>query len=382
MPTPSSSVIPAPAAPFGWSPRAALTALVARCSADRRVQFWTLQLAGWAGLCLVSFLSLTLWYNTVSLVYIEHTLLQAGIGLVISLAMRAAFRAVWSAAPAMRLTGFAGAVIVASLVWTAFRIETFMVLTEEDGVWSDFGGWYFASLLVMLSWALAYHGIRYYQLMLRERERAGLERLRRLTAERAAQDAQLRMLRYQLNPHFLFNTLNSVTALIETDRGEAASEMIGELSGFLRSTLRSDVPLQTTLGHEIETIGHYLAIERKRFGDRLAVTMAVTREAAAAPVPSLILQPLVENSIKHAVARSSVPTTIAIEARTTGSLLRVEVRDTGEHAGGGGQRASGIGLANVTERLSAAFGQDYALDAGPDGANGWRTVIELPVRRP
>lgn len=352
-----------------------------RWSGDRRVQFWTFQLAGWSGLCIVTFLSLTLWYNSVAAVYVQHTVVQAVLGLAISLLMRVAFRSLWSVRPVRRVVVSGTVVVAASLAWTALRIETFTAMTGEAGVWADFGGWYFASLLVMLSWALAYHGIRFYRLMLDERERAGRERLRRLTAERAAQDAQLRMLRYQINPHFLFNTLNSVTALIETDRGKVASEMIGELSRFLRSTLRADGPIRTTLGEEVETLALYLAIERKRFGDRLRVEIDVPDDAAAAALPSLLLQPIVENSVKHAVARSQATTTITVRARRVGDVLRLRIADEAGECRGRTRHAAregGVGLVNVEERLSAEFGAGYVLRSGPGAGGGWNTSIEVP----
>ena len=372
----TSGAATGPARPAALLARAPL---LRRLSVDRRFQFWAFQLAGWSGLCVVTFLSLTLWYNTVAAVYVQHTVVQAALGLAMSLGMRRAFRAVWSAPPAPRLAVSGLVVVAASLVWTALRIETFTTMTGEAGVWSDFGGWYFASLLVMLSWALAYHAIRYYQLMMQERARAGAERMARLTAERAAQEAQLRMLRYQLNPHFLFNTLNSIASLVETGRGAVATEMIGELSRFLRTTLHGNMPLHTNLAQEAETLRLYLAIEQKRFGDRLSVHIDVPPDAARARLPSLLLQPLVENTLKHAVARTSGRTHLVVCARRSSGMVRVEVSDAGDPIGAHRTRAhaDGIGLSNVRERLEAEFAGRYVLRSNATAA-GWRTVIEMP----
>lgn len=364
-----------------------LIGLARQWSGDRRAQFWTFQLAGWSGLCVVTFLSLTLWYNSIEAIYVQHTLLQAVLGLLISLFMRWAFRAIWHARALPRLLLSATVIVLASLAWTALRIETFMAMTGEAGVWTDFGGWYFASLLVMLSWALAYHGVRYYRLMVAERERAvgaqvaaSRERLRRVTAESAARDAQLQMLRYQVNPHFLFNTLNSVSALVETGRSGPATEMIGELSGFLRATLRGDTPIRTSLREEIETLRLYLAIEQKRFGDRLNVTFDVAPSARTAALPSLLLQPLVENSIKYAVARTRSPTMISVKARRADGRLHVEVSDDGaaDPARPSAKVERGLGLSNVRDRLETEFAGDYDLSSCEEDGGGWRTTIEVP----
>lgn len=353
----------------------------------RRAQFWVLQVTGWFGLCVLTFLSLTLWYNTVALVYIQHTLLQAALGLLLSLVMRAAFRRARDRSLQARALLSAGIVGAAALVWTALRIVTFMAMTGERGVWADFGGWYFASLLILTCWTLAYYGVKTYQLVLKERERsarmrttAAQERLARMNAERLRQDAHLRMLRYQINPHFLFNTLNSVTALIETDRNAAASEMVGELSRFLRTTLRENDALRSTVGEEIEALRLYLGIERKRFGDRLQVEIGVDASARDALLPSLLLQPLVENSIKHAVARSPDPTTVTIRIRRTGDTLDMLVGDTGGAAPTDEALASrGVGLANVEERLQAEYGDRAAVASGRTPTGGWRTTITMPA---
>ena len=368
-----------------------LRRLIDRFEASPRLRYWTLQIAGWIGLCVITFTSLTLWYNSVAAAYIVHTVVQAALGLMISHGMRIAFRRLWRVPIAPRLVLVSATVAVASFSWTLLRIQTFMGLTGEVGVWSDFGGWLFASLLVMISWTLAYHGAKFFEQMTRERERAiraravaSQERLRRVTAEANAQDAQLRMLRYQINPHFLFNTLNSVSALIQTERGEDAAAMIGELSRFLRKTLREDVPLRTALSDEIDMLRLYLGIEQKRFRERLHVTYDVGREAAGMRVPSLLLQPVVENSIKYAVARHSGTTRLRLTARVDGERLCLRVEDTGSAPSSptaAGER--GIGLANVRERLLAEYGEAASVRSAPvgdeDADTGWRTVIVLPA---
>ena len=146
--------------------------------------------------------------------------------------------------PLARLINTALGVLVCSGVWTVLRISTFMALTDEEGLWSDFGGWLFGSIFIFSCWAAFYYGIKYYQLLQEEHETllkvAGEnkeEQLKRSKAETVAHEAQLKMLRYQLNPHFLFNTLNAISALVQTKDTDRANSMIVQLSDFLRCLL-------------------------------------------------------------------------------------------------------------------------------------------------
>ena len=185
-----------------------------------------------------------------------------------------------------------------------------MLITPEQNLWSDFGGWLFTSILIFIAWAAIYHGINYYQLL--ESERSNLlsilaankeEQLKRAKAESMAHEAQLKMLRYQLNPHFLFNTLNSISSLVNKRDDSRANEMILQLSDFLRHSLYIDpvegIHIKRGVGCALQL---YLRIEQARFGDRLSIHLDVSSDAEQLHVPSMILQPLVENAIKYAIA--------------------------------------------------------------------------------
>ncbi len=188
-------------------------------------------------------------------------------------------------------------------------------------------------------------------------------------------DAERAALRYQLNPHFLFNTLNSVASLVGDGRNREAEAMLVNLATFLRSTLTVEPAGMISLGEEIALQQSYLEIERARFGERLAVEIDVSEELARTPVPMLILQPLIENAVRHGLGRSEAPLTIRVAARRQdGSvLLTVEDDGSGEPAPGG----AGVGLANVAARLRAHFGEGGRLEAGP-GAGGFRVALTLP----
>jgi signal transduction histidine kinase len=201
-----------------------------------------------------------------------------------------------------------------------------------------------------------------------------------LTEARAATaQAQLAMLRYQLNPHFLLNTLNAISTLVVTGRASDAEEMLSKLSGFLRASLTSEPGELVTLETELSMIQEYLDIEGVRFGDRLGVEFVCEPAAADVPVPSLILQPLVENSVKYGVGHSRQPVTIRVEARLDGGDLVVLVSDNGSGPKSDTRSGTGVGLRNVRGRLTATFGAQGTLEAVPL-EQGFMTVMRLPAR--
>jgi signal transduction histidine kinase len=199
-------------------------------------------------------------------------------------------------------------------------------------------------------------------------------------AERDAQAAQLKALRYQVNPHFLFNTLNSLSSLVMARREEEAETMIVNLSTFFRSSLAIDPTADITLAQEIDFQRLYLDIEKVRFPNRLRVRTDIPAGLGPARVPPLILQPLVENAIKHGVARSAQPVTVAIVAREVDSRLVLEVEnDGGAPAGDVAAAGTGVGLANVCERLAARFGRGAECRHAPLPDGGYRVTIAMPL---
>jgi hypothetical protein len=202
---------------------------------------------------------------------------------------------------------------------------------------------------------------------------------RAASAERDAHHAQLRALRYQVNPHFLFNTLNSLSSLVMAGRENEAEAMIVNLSTFFRSSLTLDPSDDVRLSQEIEFQKLYLEIEKVRFPNRLKVRFDIPPELNRAQVPPLILQPLVENAIKHGVARTPEPVTVLIAAREEdGRLLLTVENDRGPSAPFESD-GMGVGLANVCERLAARFGDDAECDHGPLPGGGWRVTLAMPV---
>ncbi len=196
-------------------------------------------------------------------------------------------------------------------------------------------------------------------------------------AEAAANAASLAALRYQLNPHFLFNTLNAISSLIVTRDYDAADMMLTRLSEFLRATLSSDPDALLPLEDELATLQHYLEIESARFGERLAVEFECPPDLNRALVPGFLLQPLVENAIKYALAPSAEPVTIRVAAETLGDTLILSVEDDG--MGGEDVRpGTGVGLANIRQRLDTLFGAAGSLEAGRR-ARGFVARVRLPL---
>jgi hypothetical protein len=193
-----------------------------------------------------------------------------------------------------------------------------------------------------------------------------------------AQTAELRALRYQVNPHFLFNTLNAIATLILCGRNEEAERMTTNLAEFFRASLASDPAEDVSLGDEIRFQRLYLDIERERFPDRLSVAFDVPPELERLHVPGLILQPLVENAIKHSVSQSTRPVAIAIRAERAGETLLLSVEDDGQGdfvpvAG------HGVGLRNVRDRLTARFGAAGICSYGPKPGGGFAVELSMPA---
>jgi len=365
-------------------------AVAERIYQNRRQQFWLLQMAGWGGFCVVTFFSLTLWYNSVEVSHILQILVQAMLGMLLSIPLHRACRNLWKDPSPARAAIAALELLILSLVWTVARIAAFIHITSASGewIWADFGGWYFSSFLVYLCWIALYFGNKYYyRAQLEQQERLGAisrireEQLKRTRAETDARVAQLGMLHYQLNPHFLFNTLNTVSALVRAQENRSAQKMIARLGDFLRHSLDIDPAQMITLNEEIDALMLYLDIEKIRFGERLRLEVDIEEPAGRGLVPSLLLQPLVENAVKHAIGLNENGGTIAISGRVTGHELCIVLTDTGS-----GESVTKVpsrsdrrvGLRNTLQRLQTLYEDAYVFEIGRRKQNGLRVTLRIP----
>ena len=225
--------------------------------------------------------------------------------------------------------------------------------------------------------ALTSYAFSYYR-----RYREG--QLRTLQLEAQLSQAQLQALKMQLQPHFLFNTLHSISALLNKDP-ESARKMITRLGDFLRLTLENSGSHEVTLQQEMEFLSCYLEIERIRFQNRLVTRLEVEQQTLAAKLPNLILQPIVENAIRHGIAPRSTPGLIEIEAKQRNGTLRIQVRDNGpglsKHRTSDILFKKGLGLANTETRLERLYGAAHLFDLSNNPDGGLIVTLEIPFHK-
>ncbi len=241
--------------------------------------------------------------------------------------------------------------------------------------WRGLEGWIFTTLPFGTGVYFALVGIEHalaYLAQARERETQAV----RLSAQLA--EARLGALRMQLNPHFLFNSLNAITVLVRDQNTAAASRMLELLSDVLRRVLRAEGSHETRLATELEFLERYLAIEQVRFSDRLRPRFEVEAAVRRAAVPQFILQPLVENALRHGIASRADAGLLEVKARRDGDTLVLTVRDDGPGLGPAGLAASGVGLANTRARLAALYGDRASLEIANAAAGGALVTIRLP----
>jgi signal transduction histidine kinase len=349
---------------------------------DNKVRaFWNLQILGWVawlGLRGVSGLA-----NGQPLTFLIPQTISAITGFSLSLLLSVCYRTLISRRPLL-MWGFSfGLAGLATALWAFIDAWVAQLYNpaSELGFTGLLVGAFYIDATSIGAWSALYYAINYF-LQLEEQN----DRMVRLETQAAS--AQLAMLRYQLNPHFLFNTLNSISTLVLLKQSEPANAMLSRLSAFLRYTLANEPTAQVTLAQEIETLKLYLDIEKMRFEERLRPHFAIDPVVARARLPSLLLQPLVENAIKYAVTPQEDGADITISAQLAGQNVRITVSDTGaglsadrtDPTTGVATESTGVGLANIRDRLAQAFGDQHRFDvhAGADG--GFTVVIEFPFQ--
>ena len=355
---------------------------------NRDYRFLLCQIAGWGGYSIVTFLSITLLDDNVSLPHIGHLFLSAILGVLITWPLRPLYGRTFSLSIPTRSFVSICAVVVLSGVWNVLRVLVFAKIVGEEAVWDEFNYWYFGSLSIFLGWTVLYYAITYYELLTLEHqkllEESSLkkeEKFARLQAESSARHAQLQMLRYQLNPHFLFNTLNAINALVTLNENLKAGEMIQQLGDFLRHTLEHGDIEEVSLDQELESLMLYLNIEKTRFEDRLVLSFDIEPLARQALVPGLILQPIVENSMKYAIAASEEGGSVRVSARIHEDELELEVSDSGPGASSKQiTDGRGIGLSNTMQRLETLYPDTYSFNSFEGSPSGLTVQIRIPFK--
>ncbi|MBJ6120169.1 sensor histidine kinase [Sphingomonas mollis] len=343
---------------------------------DKSRAFWTLQAVGWAGYLLLR--SVSSISNGFTLERIIPVIVEAIVGYCVTLLLSACYGYY------RHLPRVAGALLsVATLVVAAILYATlnaFSFSLMKPGMagisLTLVAGSLFINSVSLAGWSALYFAINYYLIVENQ-----IDEMRAL--ELQASNAQLAMLRYQLNPHFLFNTLNSISTLVLLKQTERANAMLSRLSSFLRYTLANEPTAHVTVAQEVETLKLYLEIEKMRFEDRLRTEFDIDPRAERARLPSLLLQPLVENAIKYAVTPQEEGAEICVRVRLAGERVQIGVSDTGpglHEARISPSLSTGVGLTNIRERLVQAYGPEQRFETRSAPAGGFSVEIEIPFQ--
>src|SRR5215472_15297472 len=341
--------------------------------------FWVLQILGWTGfyglilltIVLPSHSKQELWNQTLCwmMVFAGSWLLHP--------VCRAMLRKPrpWLV---LESRAFALSVAVGSLCTFALG----MAKSRDRLRWGDSLEDWLQSAVMLFLWCTLYFSIKQWQQAMRERQRL-------VRAESEVREARLTALRYQLNPHFLFNSLNAASSLVLQGKATAATRMLAQIGELLRTTLDNDASAEVPLSQELTFIEQYLAIEQTRLGARLRVNLAISRDTLDAVVPSMLLQPLVENAVRHGVAPLIEGGTIAIASVNRGGRLLMTINNSGPRTRAlppgdppqNGGNSKGIGLANTAERLKTLYSNDHRFSCHSPDEGGYEVTIDIPFRR-
>jgi signal transduction histidine kinase len=340
----------------------------------RQHLFWLLHLGGWTAYFALGYLQ-SVAYGKPSGYWVVP-LTAAITGALVTLGLRFLLRSCWILPPKRLLAVIVLPILASSAVidFTTRKVLIDFCATCAPTNHAAYVAFALSHIYVVLAWVGLYMGIKYYGQLQDETRRA-------LASRNMAHQAQLKMLRYQLNPHFLFNTLNAISTLILDRDNSTANRMVQRLSAFLRHSLDNDPMQRVTLRQELDALTLYLDIEKVRFAERLRVETDIDEDCWRALLPSLLLQPLVENAIKYAVAKQVEGGLLRIEAQQEGGQLVLRVIDDGPGCGclEGGElpAGKGVGLRNTRERITVLYGEGGGFDVR-NRTRGIEVTLRLP----
>lgn len=346
-------------------------------------QFWTLQIGGWLGYSVFVFLAIiqpqfddpnfnfsgqivNLAIETMSgflLSYFQWLLIQKIVHLPIKLTL---FWSFFSAS-------------VLGLIYNIIKLSSYKVIVynqQWNEAWDmlEFGGWLLFSLATMFVWTGIFFIMLYNTKLQKEHEML-------LRAQTKAKDAQLQMLRYQINPHFMFNTMNAISTLIYKNENDKANDMLDKLCEFFRYSLDQDAKSRTSLDKELDLLNLYIGIEKVRFGSRLKFFSQVDPLALKAQVPTMLLQPLLENSIKYAVEPKKTDSQVRLNITLLQERVNIIIFDEGPGSTQNEKHGMGIGLKNTQQRLNNMFNGDFSMNFDSNSDVGSKLSISIPFIR-
>jgi two-component system, LytTR family, sensor kinase len=345
---------------------------------NKQKLFWLLQFSGWVGFALVNYIGSKVF--EMRDIYVFVILLNSLAGFLMTTPLRFIYQKYWNSKPWILILIVFGSSYITGTLWSV--VQKFNVWEiYKHGYRPEEWLYYFKqgldSVYIILCWSGLYFGLKYYQLLQSEKQKA-------LKATTMAHEAQLKMLRYQLNPHFLFNTLNAISTLVLIEENKDANKMVSKLSDFLRYTLNTDPIKKVPLEQEVHALNLYLEIEKVRFDERLTINIDISDDAKESLVPSLILQPIIENSIKYAIAQLPDGGILDIKARVFANELLLEVGDNGPGAvieKGQLKELHGVGIANTKERLRTLYENNYSFVLSENKPTGLKVNIRIPFER-
>jgi len=324
-------------------------------------QFWTLQICGWLGYSIVVFMAIIHPqfddpnFNLTGQLF--NLLIETLSGFLLSVLLWGIIRkTVHRPLNQTLFFSFLSAALL-GLVFNVIKLASYKTVVYGQ-VWYqelnllEFGGWFLFSLTTMFVWTAIFFVMLYNTKLQKEHEML-------LRAQNAAKEAQLQMLRYQLNPHFMFNTMNAISTLIYKHDNQTAGEMLDKLCTFFRYSLEQKSDQKVTLKKELELLDLYLSIEKVRFADKLTVDWRIENESLTALVPTMLLQPIVENAIKYSIEASKQNGKIKITTTLDGQKVCISIKDSGSDTKYKNDSGFGIGLKNTKERLAAMYNDNY-----------------------
>ncbi|MFT5542512.1 MAG: two-component system LytT family sensor kinase [Glaciecola sp.] len=365
-------------------------------SNKNKPSFWLLHVAGWLGYVVIfSFDNILFTHEKdVGFGVMIPLFISGTMAALLTLPLRYLYRQCWHLNPRNLILVIIIASFIVALIWTPAKNITMWNLNNDMEVWQWMKGspeknsspWVILTSLsyaffMIFVWSNLYFGINYHYRLMNEKQL-------HLEAARLSHFAQIKMLRYQINPHFLFNTLNAISTLVLQGNKEKANGMLVRLSTFLRFSLDNDPEKKIPLYDEIKASMLYLEIEKTRFDERLAIVMTVSPEAEPLLVPSLILQPLIENSVKYAIANMEAGGLIEIKAYCADQLLHLCVADNGP---GIPEKLdqylktkpmNGVGLNNIKERLAVLYPENHHFETSKRLPQGYKVDIIIPMELP
>lgn len=360
--------------------------------------FWLLHIMGWVAYVIIfSFDNILFTKATdVGFSIILPLIFSGTVAAILTLPLRSIYQRCWQLTPKQLVIVIVAASLIVALIWTPIKnigmwfsndkvsiAEWFQQMSEgEINPWGILTSLSYAFFMVLV-WSSLYFGINYHYRLMHEKKL-------HLHAVRLSHFAQIKMLRYQINPHFLFNTLNAISTLVLQGNKEKANGMLVRLSTFLRFSLDNDPEKKVALYDEIKASMLYLEIEKTRFEDRLKVDLRIAPETEALLVPSLLLQPLIENSIKYAIANMASGGEIKIHAYCDNQYLHLSVADNGtgvidpqkESPETKPQEHQGVGIQNIRDRLAVLYPNEHSFETSKNSPRGYKVDISLPMEKP